>query len=465
MEKPVITSFSGLAPLIIQKYERYLPSAFDDSMTMLQKVNKVIEHLDQIGELTNNVIVQWNAVMEWVMNDQLGDEVSAKLDEMVTDGTLDQIINQTLFGSFETRLTNNESKSNENSVYKNYDDVGKFTKALRNREITKIKLIGDSNGQGYLATPSQTFFEQFKLLMNNLFTGHTISFENVSQGGKEWVWFDENKTSYVNESDDVVMIMLGTNDRNIAYSYSDIITAIESFLLYAKNQANHVIVFNNPPTGFNEQEYTFGVEQINQMIRKVCYEKGYTYVDIAQSFNEMVYTMGLNISDVLQPDNLHYTDLGHEIIYKSMQAKLGLVHNRDNQWFKPIQKVDRTGLVAYPSDSQIINFTTPISKTKNGVIVVWAPYNSATAVMDNDYKIYTHIPKRIVLDQITENGGTEMTMNVLLHSRDFTIVSPKTLFITDTRIKGTIENSSEPFTSNGITITPKGYAISAIYTY
>jgi hypothetical protein len=104
MTKPIINSFNAIAPLLIQQYTRYLPTAFDESLSLLQKVNKIIKKLDELGLATNDVVSQWNTVMEWVMGDGLTESVSAKLDEMVANGTFDDIINGTIFLEFNTRL-------------------------------------------------------------------------------------------------------------------------------------------------------------------------------------------------------------------------------------------------------------------------------------------------------------------------------------------------------------------------
>jgi hypothetical protein len=109
MDKPIINSFSTIAPLIIQEYERYLPTAFDESMSLLQKMNKIIKTLADIGALSNSVVEQWNTVMEWVMNDGLTADVSAKLDAMATDGTLDTLISTQILGNLSLLNTNDKT--------------------------------------------------------------------------------------------------------------------------------------------------------------------------------------------------------------------------------------------------------------------------------------------------------------------------------------------------------------------
>lgn len=97
--KPKITSFKEIAPLIIQQYERYLPTAFDDSLSILEKMNKIIQYLNEVGGLVNGAFQDWNKIMEWVMNDGLNESVINKLDSLVEDGTMDTIINVNVLGS------------------------------------------------------------------------------------------------------------------------------------------------------------------------------------------------------------------------------------------------------------------------------------------------------------------------------------------------------------------------------
>lgn len=112
MTQPELNSFSRMAPLIIQKYKRYLPTAFDDSLTMLEKVNKVISYLNELSDDFGDLTEQWNEVMEWIMADGITDDVNAKLDEMVNDGTMDTIINQNIFDDLDTRTTDNTNNVN-----------------------------------------------------------------------------------------------------------------------------------------------------------------------------------------------------------------------------------------------------------------------------------------------------------------------------------------------------------------
>lgn len=90
--KPNLTRFPNIPNIGIQSYERYLPNAFDESLSILQKINKVIQQLNMIGEISNRLVEQWNELMEWIVGNGLTDIVSAEFDKRIQDGTFDELI-------------------------------------------------------------------------------------------------------------------------------------------------------------------------------------------------------------------------------------------------------------------------------------------------------------------------------------------------------------------------------------
>lgn len=104
MAKP---DFLKLTPVTYQnthEYEPYLPTAFNESLTLLQKVNKVIHEMNKIGKVTNDFVNMWNDLIEWIVGEGLEDMVNDKLDEWLEDGTMDKIINQKLFGELKAKI-------------------------------------------------------------------------------------------------------------------------------------------------------------------------------------------------------------------------------------------------------------------------------------------------------------------------------------------------------------------------
>jgi hypothetical protein len=104
LEKPVITPFKQFLDITPKCYEDYSPTAFDDTLDFLEKVNKIIKRLNELGEITSDLMNKWNEVMEWVMNDGLTQAVIDRLNEWLADGTLANIINVTIFNDLNTRI-------------------------------------------------------------------------------------------------------------------------------------------------------------------------------------------------------------------------------------------------------------------------------------------------------------------------------------------------------------------------
>lgn len=110
MTDPNITTFNQLAPIIIQEYQSYLPNAFDDSLSLLQKVNLIIQSLTTNNTTVNNVISQWNdQIVPYVNGDGFQTDVNNKLDTMASDGTLASLISANVLGDLNILKTTDKS--------------------------------------------------------------------------------------------------------------------------------------------------------------------------------------------------------------------------------------------------------------------------------------------------------------------------------------------------------------------
>lgn len=149
---------SQLKHLFLQRYERYLPTAFDESMSLLEKMNKLIESQNKLIDVVNShtkytndqlfkafgiidenlkkqlelfrdeMQAQADAFQELkdkVEGDLLPDTVSAKLEEWLLDGTIQGLILDSVFPDMIERIEITENKVNNlpRSV-KDYGAVG-----------------------------------------------------------------------------------------------------------------------------------------------------------------------------------------------------------------------------------------------------------------------------------------------------------------------------------------------------
>lgn len=85
-----LTKLERIYPLFIKKFEDFNPLPENKSIT--DKVNSMILYLNSVGKLTNEVVNDWNKVMQWVMNDGLQESIYAKVDKLISENKLNELI-------------------------------------------------------------------------------------------------------------------------------------------------------------------------------------------------------------------------------------------------------------------------------------------------------------------------------------------------------------------------------------
>lgn len=100
-----------IPPNKIQLYERYLPTAFDESLSLLEKVNKLIEYTNQMGEVSNDLVLKWNDLVDWFLSNGLHDSLDSLLNRWVIDGKFNEIINDKLFNDLRLEVEQKRDKS------------------------------------------------------------------------------------------------------------------------------------------------------------------------------------------------------------------------------------------------------------------------------------------------------------------------------------------------------------------
>lgn len=112
MDLSQLKSFKTIFPIIIDKYETFIPNI--EGQDIIQKMNSIIEYLNNIGKLNNGVINNWNKVMKWIIEEGLTESVNVKIDELVASGQFDDLI-QTALNEMNT-TTNQRLNSFESSL-------------------------------------------------------------------------------------------------------------------------------------------------------------------------------------------------------------------------------------------------------------------------------------------------------------------------------------------------------------
>lgn len=89
-----ITTVDGVDLFKMHPYDRYVPSAFDGSLTMLEKINRIIYNMNKLGELSNELVSQWNGFVEWLLSEGISGAVEEKLNEWLASGVLGEEIQE-----------------------------------------------------------------------------------------------------------------------------------------------------------------------------------------------------------------------------------------------------------------------------------------------------------------------------------------------------------------------------------
>jgi hypothetical protein len=123
-----LTSFSPLYPLRIHPYQEFFN---DQNANVMDRINSIIDYLNQVGKLTNDVVKDWNTVYQWVMNDGLTTDVSNKLETMLANHEFDSLISTivTLVGDL-TTLTTSDKTTIVNAINSLKSEVNTNTSQL-----------------------------------------------------------------------------------------------------------------------------------------------------------------------------------------------------------------------------------------------------------------------------------------------------------------------------------------------
>lgn len=264
-------------------------------------------------------------------------------------------------------------------------------------ETKKIKLIGDSitHGMGSSdfkqSTDESDFlfnvgkFPQYRnygvkcwagMLKTYLEEKFNCTVTNNGTSGATAQQLVDNWDAIVSADDDVIICMIGTNDRGktLATIYQSIVA------LYEKAQANNqkIIFMSAPPTSVaNETENNFIVhmEDIDNLYNYVNNTLNVGYISIYKHFLNYCREHNIEI-DTLLADGLHPNDEGYKLMFEIILENLGFGRKRD---YPPATRNEITYSKAGDVIGEGVRTSTnggKVTKTNNGVAICGYTINS-----------------------------------------------------------------------------------------
>jgi gas vesicle protein len=103
---------------------KVLPTVYEESLSYMEMVEKALYHLNQDRDMINTMGQAIQQFEEYVMqeladtDEKIQNEVTTLLNGFVTDGTIENLINQTIFGQINSDITTlkNEAENFTNSI-------------------------------------------------------------------------------------------------------------------------------------------------------------------------------------------------------------------------------------------------------------------------------------------------------------------------------------------------------------
>ncbi|WP_373761266.1 SGNH/GDSL hydrolase family protein [Jeotgalibaca porci] len=241
---------------------------------------------------------------------------------------------------------NEDNKENGTQEVIN-EEYSEFYEMLINDKVSNITLLGDSITAGVgipsHSTPpeNQVIFyngeEEFKesALTTKSWANDLrnyvnqpkfgdITFVNKGIGGKSGSWALENIDYLLEDKEDVVFVMYGTNDRTHG-SLEDYRTNITELLETVDERSNYMVVMSPPPSANDYYEFYFSPEDIDSVLKEVSEDKGYNFISHFDGINNYLQeNPDAEYSDLMQTEGAHPIELGYKVMWNTIKTELEL---------------------------------------------------------------------------------------------------------------------------------------------
>lgn len=232
--------------------------------------------------------------------------------------------------------------------------VGKImSKVILAEKTINIKLLGDSithgvggtgfeqNGEPIIEgfarnTEGYCWANLFKEYMENQYDCKVI---NNACTGTKIEFIIENFDKLVDKTDDIVICVIGTNNRHQFFEEGPKRTKREQMEMFYHNVIalyNHfkkadidvIFVANIPASKENEQDMAnfwrlMSMDEVHDLYMKASFACGFPFISLYMQFLEYCDVKGISV-DSLLADGLHPNNKGHEVTCRLMLKELGI---------------------------------------------------------------------------------------------------------------------------------------------
>ncbi|OMD32089.1 SGNH/GDSL hydrolase family protein [Paenibacillus odorifer] len=240
---------------------------------------------------------------------------------------------------------NKYSRISEGVIIENKEDSFLFQRLL-NKDVDNVKLVGDSLtfGVGVWSYHSRKDTEIIYSSSSEVYresprTIHTwsnylaeyikrnfpkVHFQNYGIPGKSAKWINANRDQLITDSEDVVIIMAGTNDRWDCQNVDEFKEVLQDLLLFIKVRAKLMYVISPPPVANSEKNLNFGMNDVDAATKDICAKHGFNYISQYDATMDHSRTNNIPLLKMFERHGSHPKEKGYSLMWQIVRKELTL---------------------------------------------------------------------------------------------------------------------------------------------
>lgn len=228
-------------------------------------------------------------------------------------------------------------------------------KLVNKKEVYNIKLVGDSitaglQGTGYDASKNgggeliandvysnvkgHCWANSFKNYIESKFLG--VSVKNYGISGATAEFINKYKKDIIRTEDDLVIIMIGTNNRNSLGDINRLYANLQSIINYCTEHNKEIILMSNIPASLTNEnkQSVMHMEDVDMIVGSVAKINKLPWISVFKLMKNYLKNTGTSLDSILS-DGLHPNDMGYDIMYYLITEAIGFSVPIENYTWTP----------------------------------------------------------------------------------------------------------------------------------
>lgn len=235
--------------------------------------------------------------------------------------------------------------STETEVTDDNIEMTDFYQSLSNQEISRIKLVGDNitagaGLPGYTTQEGDVIFDAYGEVHRE--AGHEspswanqlrdyvsdpafgeVELINAGISDKTAAWVLNYLPALVDEQEDVVILMIGTDDR-INSSIEEFEVTMRELTSSIAERANQLILLSPPPSTEETYDYNYTMAEADAVLNEIALDNDYLFLSQFDAINQEMAEHGVSYEQLMNTENANPTEQGHAVMWRALADVLGL---------------------------------------------------------------------------------------------------------------------------------------------